>query len=293
MTVSALGLLLVVGSALAYSGLDLVRKLLVGAIGAVPLLFYLSVGQLPFFAGWALVAEAGPIGSTYYLPAAVSVALNIVANLAFLEAVRISPLSLTVPFLSLSPAFASLLGVPLLGERPSPLEWMGVLVVVYGALLLNSPRGRERGLGVLWRAFVSERGSLLMVVVALCWSLAMPLDKIALSAAHASVHGLVLNGGVALGMLAVLVGQRRTASLRNVRRGVALTAVGIVVSVLGLALFLLALSELWVALAETLRRAIGSTAALLVGRHFFGESLTVGKVAAVALMSLGVALILF
>ena len=61
---------------------------------------------------------------------------------------------------------------------------------------------------------------------------------------------------------------------------------------LGLGLLLMSLAYLWVAVAETVRRAVGSVAALVLGRWIFHEPITLAKVVGVALMSVGVALIL-
>ncbi|MDH3255737.1 MAG: DMT family transporter [Acidobacteriota bacterium] len=291
MTVSALGVLLILGSSLAYSTLDLLRKVLVARLDAASLLFYLSVGQLPFFAAWMLAEGSPSIEPAYYLPAGISVALNIAANLLFMEAVRVSPLSLTVPFLSLTPVFTAILGIPILGEMPGLMRWAGVLIVVLGASQLNlgaaglAPRDVMKALG-------RERGSLLMVTVALCWSIAMPLDKVALTHASVAIHGFVLNAGVAAGMVVMLAARGRLSRLGEAARAWRLLSIGVLVSVVGLAFLLLALGYVWVAVAETLRRALGSVAALGIGRVVFEEPVTAAKALGVALMSAGVALIL-
>jgi drug/metabolite transporter (DMT)-like permease len=292
MTVSILGILLVLGSAAAYSGMDLTRKVLVNRIPAAALLFFLSAGQLPFFVAWMYWQGGIGVEQGYVVPATVSVILNIAANLLFMEAVRMSPLSLTVPFLALTPVFTTLLGIPLLGEIPGPLKWLGVAVVVLGAFQLNLGGAGEFRPAGAWKAFRNERGSMLMALVALCWSLAMPLDKLALGHASVATHGLVLNAGVAAGVLAFLVSRRRTADLRRMSGSWSLLLISVVISVLGLALLLMSLAYLWVAVAETVRRAVGSVAALAIGRWFFQEPITTAKVVGVALMSVGVALIL-
>jgi drug/metabolite transporter (DMT)-like permease len=248
MTISLLGVSLVVGSSIAYSALDLLRKVLVVRIRAVPLLFYLSVGQVPFFLAWLLREGEVSVAPGYYLPGLASVVLNIFANLAFMEAVRLSPLSMTVPFLSLAPVFTN--------------------------------------------ALVREKGSVLMVLVALLWSLAMPLDKVALGNSSPAFHGAVLNAGVGAGMFVALAMRRQLSDLRTVSRGWLLVLIAVLVSVAGLAFLLVALGYLWVAVAETLRRAIGSLLALILGRLAFGERLTRAKVLAVTMMAIGVALIL-
>jgi drug/metabolite transporter (DMT)-like permease len=292
MTISLLGVSLVVGSSIAYSALDLLRKVLVVRIRAVPLLFYLSVGQVPFFLAWLLREGEVSVAPGYYLPGLASVVLNIFANLAFMEAVRLSPLSMTVPFLSLAPVFTSILGIAVLGEIPTAVQWIGVAVVVVGALRLNLEGGETTARTSLWNALVREKGSVLMVLVALLWSLAMPLDKVALGNSSPAFHGAVLNAGVGAGMFVALAMRRQLSDLRTVSRGWLLVLIAVLVSVAGLAFLLVALGYLWVAVAETLRRAIGSLLALILGRLAFGERLTRAKVLAVTMMAIGVALIL-
>ena len=277
-----------------YAALDVSRKLLVVELRPRSALFLLSVLQVPIFLAWALLAGQLGFGSDYWPPALASVALNIGANLAFMEAVRISPLSLTIPFLSLTPAFVSLLGVPLLREIPGPLQWLGIALTVAGAFWLNLSGGAEgtegrQGLGAM---LLRERGSALMVLVALLWSLAMPLDKIALGRAHASVHGLVLNAGVALGIGIAMSARGELGELRRARSVQPLLLVATFAGMVGMACLLLSLDYLWVGMAEILKRAIGSVLALLLGRALFAESIGAAKVAAVLLMAFGVLLVL-
>ena len=93
-------------------------------------------------------------------------------------------------------------------------------------------------------------------------------------------------------MLVFIVLRRPLSDLRTARRGPGLLIASVLVSVLGLALLLLSLGYLWVAVAETIRRAVGSIGALLIGRMVFDEPITTPKIIGVVLMTVGVALIL-
>jgi drug/metabolite transporter (DMT)-like permease len=288
----ALAVPLVAAASLGWAAVDTLRKALVREIPPVPLLFLLTaVATLPFLV-WAAL-DGSPWGAlghrAYLIPAVASVVLNIGANLAFLQALRVSPLSVVVPLLSLTPVFATLLAVPLLGERLGPAGLAGVALVVAGALWLNAPRpGAPRSAG---RGFFREPGIPLMAFTALAWSLTLPLDKLAAQEAGAPLHGAMLNAGVALGLLAVLLARRELASIGAVRRvpGLFLLAVG--VSALALALQLLALRFVLVAWVETVKRCVGNLSAVLLGRALFGEPITWRKLLAVAVMAAGVALL--
>jgi drug/metabolite transporter (DMT)-like permease len=289
-------ILLVIGSSLGWAALDLARKVLADRMRPVPLLFLMTSLATPIFLFW-VVASGAPRpwvhGAGYWTPALASVALNVVANLLYLRAVTVSPFSQMVPLLAMTPMFATLAAIPLLGEVPGPRQWAGIALVTAGAFALQVPAGERRGGLASWsRAFVAEPGAPMMAGVALLWALATALDKAAIAHSEGLFHGVVLNGAVALAIAPWLMA---SGGLRELRRFpvVALPLVAaLLVGVLALGLQLKALGELPVSLVETLKRGLGCLLALAVGRVAFRERVTTAKVAAVTGMICGVALIL-
>lgn len=288
-------LVLIVACTLFWSGYDLTRKLLVDRMRPTPLLFLLTVGQAPLLLAWAAVDGLAAPGPGYWVPATGSVVLNIVANLAFVHAFKVAPISLTIPLLSLTPVITTLFAVPLLGELPSAVQWAGILLVVAGAFVINlpgAPAAEPAAAGAPPLGRGRQRGALLMVVVAVCWSLTSPFDKLALEAASAPVHGFVLCAGVAAGVFVILALQRRVGEVRQIERAPWLLVLSLVLSAFALAFQLLAIRVVWVSLVETLKRGFGNVAALAYGRFLFGEPITAAKVAGVLLITAGVALTL-
>lgn len=271
-----------IASALAWVGLDLLRKLLAGRGRATAITFLLVSAQIPLFLGWALVDGRWAIDARYWLPGLGSVVVNLLANLAYMQSVKLAPMSATLPLLSLTPAFTALLGVPLLAEWPTAFQTLGITLVVLGALRLNvDPRpGARRG----WR----DQGALLMMSVALLWSLATPFDKLALRYASPALHALILVVGIAGGLLAALLWQRRLGELRELRAAAGLLVTAAVTSGIALYLQLLAIQLIWVSLVETVKRGLGATMALVLGRMIFSEEVTRRQVAAVVIMLVGV-----
>lgn len=283
----ALAFLAATLSALSFAALDALRKALARRLGPVPLVALLALGQLPLFLAWAALAGATRLATGYAAPASATIVLNVVANLLFIRAVHLSPLSLTIPFLSFTPVFSALISLALLGERPALAGWIGIGLVVAGALVVN----------LRWQAGVAslahEPGSLMMGGVALLWSLAAVFDKRALAFADVPVHAAVQCAGVGLVLLALLVARGRLAELREAGplKGtllLALAAAGV-----GLAFQFLALRLTLVGFVEALKRSIGMLLAVVVGRLAFAEPITPGKLAGVGLMSAGVALIVW
>jgi drug/metabolite transporter (DMT)-like permease len=292
MSISLLPLLLVIASSLCWAGFDLLRKLLVEDVPPVALVFLLTTSSAPLFAAWTLASGASWPAAGYWAPAVASVLLNVFANLCLLEGMRIVPLSVSVPLLSLTPVFTALLAIPLLGERPSFAASSGILLVIAGAVGLHwQPRSpREAAANPERRRRL--RGALLVALTSLFWAMTIPLDKLAVARAAAPFHGTVLNSGVALGVLLVLLGQRRLGDVARVRRLPTVFVLALIVSCLALGLQLLALPLMFVGTIETLKRGIGNFMALVSGRLFFGEAVTLPKVFALAVMAVGVGLIL-
>jgi len=159
--------------------------------------------------------------------------------------------------LSLTPVFTALLGIPLLGELPGGREWLGIAMVVCGALALQlGERAGGRG-----RPWTLGAGAWWMILVAFLWATALPLDKLATEASNAAFHGLVMHLGVGLCVAAVAVrGFRNAPGLgRGDRKGVgARTWVfllsAVVIGAAAQALQLLSLQHAWVGFVETVKR---------------------------------------
>jgi len=294
MSIPLAALLLVVCSSLGWSGFDLLRKLLVREVAPVALLLLLTLGSVPLFAAWVWIDGVAAPAPGYLAPALGSVILNVVSNLLFLHGVRVAPISVAIPLLSLTPVFTMLWAIPLLGERPSAAGVAGILLVIAGAIWLNWPRRRADpaetpASGDPRRALT---GAAMVATTALLWSLTSSLDKMAVERAGAPLHSLVLTGGVALAVFGVLALQGGLGELGGVRRIPGLLVLALVISSAALGLQLLAMPKVFVGTIETVKRGIGNCMALVYGRLFFREVITPSKILAVGLMAAGVGLIL-
>ncbi len=284
-------LLLVVASTLLWSTLDLLRKKLAERLPPRALLAMLTGGAVPLFALWVWWEGKWSLAPGYALPAALSIILNIISNLAFFESVRRSPLSVTIPLLSFTPVFTTLLAIPVLGELPRPSQFWGILLVVVGALLLNLPAGTVRPRDLVL-SFVREPGCLLMLLVALLWAATISLDKVAAARSSSALHALLLTLGIFLAMLVILALKGELADLKTATRMPLTLGGALLVSASALGLQFVAMQTLLVSLIETIKRGLGNGMALLLGRLFFAEPITGRKLSAVALLAAGVAVVL-
>ena len=282
-----IGVTLGLAAALCFSLLDATRKAIVPYGTPLGFATALFVGQVPFLFVWALWDGTWVVGPTYWWPALLSLAMNALANVLFMVSVKLSPLSRTVPFLSLTPVFGGLLAVSMHHEFPSSLQWLGIFLVVAGAFVLNSDLSES-----LWRSLLAERGVPYMIAVALLWAAGTSLDKVALPHASPAAHSFIVSAGTAVILLVWVAVRGVPGELGLALRAPPPLLVAFIAFAVGaLALQMLALESLWVAVVETLKRGVGVAGAVFLGRLLFREPITVAKLIALCFMVLGTLLL--
>lgn len=132
---------------------------------------------LPFLLFMLMFIEIPPLDATFFLINAVLIPIEVLAIILYVRAIKCSPLSLTLPFLALTPVFLVGTSFLILGERPDESGLVGILLVALGAYLLNIHTTKEGVLGP-FRAIFREEGSLLMIGVAFLYSISSNLGKI-------------------------------------------------------------------------------------------------------------------
>ncbi len=161
-----------------------------------------SLFALPFYAVWLILEGAPQIHPAFWLAVGLHALLLLLANIMTLEAHRSSPLILTAPYLSLTPAFL-LVTAPLMGGgNPTWLGGAGVLIITFGLYILNSQNGHKDWIQP-FRNLAKERGSRLMLAVAFIFAFTANLDLIALRASNAAFYLLVDHGLV--GVLSLIL----------------------------------------------------------------------------------------
>jgi drug/metabolite transporter (DMT)-like permease len=288
----ALGWLFALGAALSWAGLDALRKSLARDLEAVALVVLLTLGPAPLFLAWAM-AEGAWFTSSHYLAAgAATLALNTVAYVAFMRAMRLSDLSTTVPMLALTPVLTAGLGALVLAEHPNAKEVAGIILVVVGAVALQARHTPGGGFTGWLTGVIRDPGARLMLVTATAWSGASTLDKVALRHASVPAHAMVQNAGMGLVLLLVLIASHRTKDLAAVRTRLGTYGAAVFLAVGAMGFQLLAYRLLFVAVVETVKRALGVVAALVLGHLLFAERVTWQKALSVAAIAVGTLLIL-
>lgn len=134
----------------------------------------LFLAPLPFIAIPRLSPE-------FYLCALGALPLEALALVLYTKALKLSPLHLTLPLLSVTALLLLVVPFLVLGERISPWGATGILLIAGGGYLLKARPG-DCGLLALLRALFKERGSRCMLGVAVIYSVTSTLGKRAIAA---------------------------------------------------------------------------------------------------------------
>jgi transporter family protein len=288
---SLLGLLYSTLTGLTLAAFYMLNKRVAHAGRPMLIIFWIFAAHLPVFVAWALMAMPLRVTPLYFLPGVAVIALTVAGNLLTIRALSLSPFSLVVPVLGLSPVFASLIGIPLLHEWPSATQWLGICLAVLGVLWLYAPPEKPWNILAFWPAFVRERGAVPITLAALMWAICAPMDKLALRQADAQFHALFVFIGfvLALGTGLAVGGEFRTQSVdRAAWKLLALTG-GI-----GGVSYGLQLTALQYAAAgpfEAIKRVMNQLLALAFGYILFHEKITKPKLIGIGILCVGVPLI--
>lgn len=276
------GIGLAILSALCWGGLDALRKQLSAHLNALPLTFWLIVGQWPLFLAWVLWSGKSKLEIAWLWPGALVAILAIVGAIMFIKAVKTSALSLVIPMLSFTPVFAVLSSVFILGELPTLRQTIGIGVIVSGAFTLGWA-GNQVG-----RKGFRDPGVWMMIVVALCWASTLTFEKLALRYADVPMHAFALSVLMGSLILLILILKGSLKELKGITRYKNLYLWAIFMSSLATGTQLVAITIIPVGVVEAIKRSLGLALSVLSGWLFFKETPTLAKQAAIAWMGIGV-----
>ncbi len=119
------------------------------------------------------------LDGVFYAAFFVALPIELVTVVLYVRALKISPLSLTLPFLAFTPVFLILVSYVTLGEKVSLAGGTGVVLLASGGYLLNIRTARSGILEPI-RAVAREKGSVLMLSVAFLYSITASMGKLAI-----------------------------------------------------------------------------------------------------------------
>jgi uncharacterized membrane protein len=132
---------------------------------------------LPFLILPFIFISIPPLGGQYWIALLIDGALNVIATILQLRAIKKSDLSLTIPLLAFTPLFLLIMSPLILGQFPTILGVIGVILIVIGSYVLNIKR-RNAGYLTPFKAMLEQQGPRLMLYAAFLLSITSSIDKI-------------------------------------------------------------------------------------------------------------------
>jgi drug/metabolite transporter (DMT)-like permease len=201
----------------------------------------------------------------FYTAFFLALPLELLSIVMYIKALRVSPLSLSLPFLALTPVFLIFVSYVILGEKVSFRGAIGILFIAAGSYTLNISKIREGILEPIL-AITKEKGSVLMIGVALIYSITSSLGKMAIK--HSSPLFFGISYYTALALLFTPIALYKG---KETRRGTALTVLlpGIFYSLMVIS-HMVAISLAKVAYVISVKR-MSLIIGVLYGYFFFKE----------------------
>jgi len=203
----------------------------------------------------------------------------------YFRALQISPLSMSVPFLSFTPVFLIPTGFLVLGELPLPSKAFGVALIVAGSLAMHR-RLFAKGWLAPARAVLREKGSRYMLLVSLIFSITNTLDKKLVTMSDIFTEAFAYGAGLCISFW--IMGRVQRSDFAAAARGnwtwISLAATLDAVSLL---FQLASYTYIAVVITVSIKRA-GIVLSVLAGWLFFHERNITDKVIAASVMFCGV-----
>lgn len=163
-------------TAVAVSSQDAWVKKFFSDLSAYDMVAYPALYSLPLFIVAVAATPRPDLDWIYIWSLLASLPLNGVSFVLYMQAIKLSPLSLTLPYLAFTPVFMIGTGALVLGERANEWGVIGILTTCIGGYILNL-KPQRTGFWDPIKAVFEETGSWLMLIVAFVFSFAAVVGK--------------------------------------------------------------------------------------------------------------------
>lgn len=159
----------------------LIIKKLIRDINPLLFLVITNLFALPFIIILLLYLGIPKFSFDFFKYVFVDSIFAVVAGVLYFKAISISDISLISPISSFNPVFTLFFAFIFLGEHPTPLKLLGILVIVIGSYLLNIT-DIKGGILKPFSNLLSDKGVRLFLLTNLIWGLTPIFEKKAIFA---------------------------------------------------------------------------------------------------------------
>ncbi len=211
--------------------------------------------------------------------------LTTLTTIAVIKVYQVEEISQVIPLINLSPVFILATSFLILGEVPSKAGFLGVILVVLGAYVLNANASSLHHLLAPFKALFSSKGARLMLLVAFTWSITANYDKIGVQNSSPIVWVFLLNlyMVIVLTPISLMKGlQYLYACIYEIKFIVAIA----IVSICALVFQMLALEEELVSYVISIKH-LSSIITIVLGWKLFHEHNLVSRLTGGVIMMVG------
>lgn len=258
---------------------------------------YLSAFSMQFFSSLTLLPILLITGIPTLKPAfwwsIIIICFGIAAwSIFYMKAVKLSPLSITIPMLAFNPLFVTFFSAFFDKKLPDSFGWLGIIIICLGLYLLRLDLTSIKKFGLLYpiKKLFSDKGALYMLIVAFIWSWGIHVNKINITASSPQMFAFSATLSASLITFIIAFWQKQL-SLKIIRSNFTnLSLIG----------FLNGLSELFLGAALNIGYTPFVTAikrsniliSVITGKIFFEEGVTKFKLLGIIFIFSGVLLII-
>jgi transporter family protein len=238
------------------------------AIAALFLLPFLLLADMPSNYGFLPLVV---LGSFAY---AVAFAL-------YVKSLSLGEVSLVSPLYNFNVLFLLILTAILLGEPITAFKIVGVLLLIFGASLLNRQKNLLRSLGALFK----DRACLLMILCSILMAIGRTIDGFVVQEVSPMLYAFSIYTGISLFLLVYLLLTKKTGEMLLLLRSRTRVAVAAgAVNAYSYVLLLFAFTKIAVSVAEPVSM-LGMIATVILARLMFKERIGRRLVAVIVMIA--------
>ncbi|MBF0225997.1 MAG: DMT family transporter [Desulfobacterales bacterium] len=140
-------------------------------MSAIPLVY-----SLPMFCIGLIFIPVPTLKEDFFFYFFLCLPINGLSLILYMKSIKISPLSLTIPYLAFTPAFILFTGYIFLKESPDSWGIIGVVLTCLGSYILNIDF-KNKSLIAPFQVLFKEQGSIMMLTVAFLYSFTAVIGK--------------------------------------------------------------------------------------------------------------------
>ncbi len=166
-------------SGFAFATADTLSKKEAKYTPAIVLAWVREAYALPFIVPLLFFIEIPELDKMFWIAIAICVFMDFITTILYMRAIQIAPLSLTIPYMGLTPIFSIFISMIVLGESVTIIGLIGIVFISIGTYILQIDKAKY-GLFAPIIAIFQNRGSLYMLIVSFCYAITANVGKVAI-----------------------------------------------------------------------------------------------------------------